>query len=602
MSISLYPHKWLANGRDLPDPSGRATAFATVAQMVQARDAWSARRAALAAAAVLSALAGLVVPALEAPNARASGVVTATFPSGPSPSSPATQQDVTFTGAAHDAAAATATQEKFHWDFGDSSPPVDHLVTAGADTSDSIVQQFQNTAGAKSKPFTVTLTVTQILAMGNAGDSDTKTESVTVADRSPVAAFTAPAGFLEGQSVAFDGSAPSHSQDPDGTVATWQWAFGDGGSGTGPAPSHTYVSYGTYHVALTVTDDAGNTDSTTHDVIIGDQPPVASFSTAPSAPMTQDAVTFTNTSTDADGSATSVISWNFGDGTTAPGASATHAYPHAGTYQVGLTVQDETGQTASVTHPVTIGDRAPSAVFTASPTEPTVGERVAFDASPSSDPDGTIPANGYFWSFGDGSQASGQRPTHAYAAPGTYTVRLGVVDDSGTGSPAFSGTIVVSPSGTSIGAGGEQLAGSGLGASGGAPAGSGPSPAAGSTALGAPFSAPRLRLARLRVSRSGTATTTLSCPSAAGECRGRLTLFSVPTGRGRSSTAREELTLGAVSFHVHGGQTAALRVRISRRLVSLLARARRIGVHGYAVSVDPLGDVSLAETAGTYGR
>jgi len=73
----------------------------------------------------------------------------------------------------------------------------------------------------------------------------------------------------------------------------------------------------------------------------------------------------------------------------------------------------------------------------------------AFDASASRDADGTI--NSYAWTFGDGSSGTGAKPTHRYAAPGSYPVSLTVTDDDGaTGSTtknvtaAGSATAVVS--------------------------------------------------------------------------------------------------------------------------------------------------------------
>jgi DNA-binding beta-propeller fold protein YncE len=74
-------------------------------------------------------------------------------------------------------------------------------------------------------------------------------------DQGPIAAFSAlPASA--GSPTAFDGSA---STDPDGSVARYDWSFGDGASAanTGPRPTHVYASAGSYTVRLTVADDAG---------------------------------------------------------------------------------------------------------------------------------------------------------------------------------------------------------------------------------------------------------------------------------------------------------------------------------------------------------
>ena len=60
----------------------------------------------------------------------------------------------------------------------------------------------------------------------------------------------------------------STSSDPDGTVASYAWDFGDGGTATGVTASHPFGSAGTYPVKLTVTDDKGATNSTTQQVTV----------------------------------------------------------------------------------------------------------------------------------------------------------------------------------------------------------------------------------------------------------------------------------------------------------------------------------------------
>jgi len=57
------------------------------------------------------------------------------------------------------------------------------------------------------------------------------------------------------------------------------------------------------------------------------------------------------------------------------------------------------------------------------------GSSCGFDASASSDSDGTITE--YSWTFGDGTRAGGATAEHAYAAPGSYVVELTVIDDDG---------------------------------------------------------------------------------------------------------------------------------------------------------------------------
>ncbi len=74
-------------------------------------------------------------------------------------------------------------------------------------------------------------------------------------DQGPVASFSASAAAAGSQS-AFNGSA---SSDPDGSIARYDWSFGDGKSAlnAGPTPHHVYTAPGSYTVTLQVTDDEG---------------------------------------------------------------------------------------------------------------------------------------------------------------------------------------------------------------------------------------------------------------------------------------------------------------------------------------------------------
>ncbi len=58
------------------------------------------------------------------------------------------------------------------------------------------------------------------------------------------------------------------STDPDGTIASRSWTFGDGASSTATDPSHTYACAGDYQVTLTVTDDGGRQGTATRTVSV----------------------------------------------------------------------------------------------------------------------------------------------------------------------------------------------------------------------------------------------------------------------------------------------------------------------------------------------
>ena len=75
------------------------------------------------------------------------------------------------------------------------------------------------------------------------------------------------------------------------------------------------------------------------------------------------------------------------------------------------------------------GNSSPTASFAFSPTNPEPNEPVQFDATSSTDSDGTI--SSYSWNFGDGSTGAGDVVNHTYSSPGRYTVMLTVADDDG---------------------------------------------------------------------------------------------------------------------------------------------------------------------------
>ncbi len=256
--------------------------------------------------------------------------------------------------------------------------------------------------------YTVTLTVTD-----DRGGTNSVQHGVTVsqANQSPTAAFTSSCTNLTCNFT-------NQSSDPDGTIASSSWTFGDGQTSTASNPSHIYGAAGSYTVTLTVTDDRGGTNSVQHGVTVSqaNQSPTAAFSSSCSG----DACTFTNTSSDPDGTIAS-SSWNFGDGQTSSAASPSHTYSASGTYTVQLTVTDDRGGTNAVSHTVTV-NRPPVAAFTSS-----CSNLSCNFTSQSSDPDGSI--SNYSWNFGDNQTSAAQNPSHSYSAGGTYTVTLTVTDN-----------------------------------------------------------------------------------------------------------------------------------------------------------------------------
>ena len=347
------------------------------------------------------------------------------------PPAAATGMAVTF-----DASGSTdidGTIISYDWDFGDT------LTGTGVSATHSY---------AMAGTFTVTLTVTDDTGATNSVMTDIiVTDAAPPVNIPPVAMITAPATAAIGMAVTFDASA---STDLDGTITSYDWDFGDTLTGTGVSATHSYAMAGTFTVTLTVTDDTGATNSAMTDIIVtdaappGNAPPVAMMITPPVAAIGM-AVTFdASGSTDPDGTIAS-YDWDFGDAITGTGVSTTHTYMTAGTFTITLTVTDDAGATNSVMADITVmaaappGNIPPMAVITAPPAA-AIGMEVIFDASTSTDPDGTIVS--YDWDFGDTMVSTGVSTTHTYATEGTFTITLTVTDDAGATNSTMTDIII----------------------------------------------------------------------------------------------------------------------------------------------------------------
>src|SRR5207244_3289985 len=86
----------------------------------------------------------------------------------------------------------------------------------------------------------------------------------------PVADAGADKTSIVGETLTFDGSG---SHDPDGTIASYNWSFGDSTTGTGAVVTKSYLAAGVYTAVLTVTDNVGasSTDNATVTVLSAGQ-------------------------------------------------------------------------------------------------------------------------------------------------------------------------------------------------------------------------------------------------------------------------------------------------------------------------------------------
>ena len=144
-------------------------------------------------------------------------------------------------------------------------------------------------------------------------------------------------------------------------------------------------------------------------------------------------VTFTLGASDPDDDE---LSWQLetGDGAPAqtgtgmPPATVSHTYTRSGVFTARLIVDDGAASVAATTK-VTTALSEPLSADAGDDRLVAPDEVVEFDAGNSRP---TIGIDSVQWNFGDGATSSQQRPTHTYAAPGTYTVTLTVTAGGAT--------------------------------------------------------------------------------------------------------------------------------------------------------------------------
>ena len=267
-------------------------------------------------------------------------------------------------------------------------------------------------------PYTVTLTTK------TSSNCESITQSsVALNQPSVIAAFSVPAlTVCAGNDVFFQNQT---TYTPTTASMTWSWTVTDQATGAAVAQNsnqdftHIFANSGSYSISLLATNTTTGcqdlypkTGAAPIIIQVIDQP-VASFTVSPSNEVCHGTpITF------AAEPAGSILTWDFGDGTTAPNP---HIYEIAGTYVVTLIASTSNGTCASepVSQMVTV---RPTPVSNFEHNAPVCqGDEVVFTSTTQSiDPIAT-----YLWDFGEGPAVDGSATeVFSYSGSGTFQAKL----------------------------------------------------------------------------------------------------------------------------------------------------------------------------------
>lgn len=197
---------------------------------------------------------------------------------------------------------------------------------------------------------------------------------------------------------------------------TTLWDFGDGTTSPNPnVGSHTYGTFGTFVITLTVTNGEC-VETQAQQVEILAIPPIVDFSYAPPSGCIPLTVQFTNLSQFAD---PGTYRWDFGDLGTSGSVSPSHTYYEPGTYTVTLSASNVTGLTVTETKQAIIEVfPRPRSGFEIKPLLVYIPGGIMYTNNLSFD------ASRYEWDFGDGGTSTAYEPEHKYQDEGFYTITL----------------------------------------------------------------------------------------------------------------------------------------------------------------------------------
>ncbi|HEV2519986.1 MAG TPA: PKD domain-containing protein [Thermoplasmata archaeon] len=219
-------------------------------------------------------------------------------------------------------------------------------------------------------------------------------------------------------------------------TTTYSWTFGDGLSGTGATSTHAFATAGSFTVMVSIADAHRATATRSFPFQVVPRLTVTASANQSSVDVGMSLSLMAHAS---GGVPPITINWSLPGGGSANGTSLQLIYGTVGSTNVSVTATDAEGVTATASILRTVGS-LPTCSIHWSPYFPTSAGSVSFQANVV----GGTPGFTYAWNFGDGSNATGPAPSHAFANVGAYRVTLTVTDAAGAAASTVSSIVVTS--------------------------------------------------------------------------------------------------------------------------------------------------------------
>jgi PKD repeat protein len=265
------------------------------------------------------------------------------------------------------------------------------------------------------------------------GDKLNKAYNIEILDTDPAVYFNwTPVSPNQSETTTFNATVNAY----DGVnTSSWNWKIDGNFVNNSQDFTYQFPDDGNYTVSLTVFDNDGSSNTTTHTVTVQDTIPQVNFTWSPLIPDEGEEVQFNETVISSD----NIIqyTWIFGDGSTPTTTqNPKHTYLNNGTYTITLTANDKDGSIASHSKNITIGnipinDSDVNITLNANTTRSIVGEEpftVNFNVTVTSGNN----ISSYEWKLNNGSVISTNKDAiHTFLEDGLYYVNLTLIDNDG---------------------------------------------------------------------------------------------------------------------------------------------------------------------------